>query len=113
MHSGDIGYFKIEFDALTKKDIDTIAFIISQKYTFCKVFGIPTGAKRIEKALQKYISKNSETMLIVDDVLTTGTSMNEAKSMFESSYKYIQGVVIFARKKCPTWIDPIFQMWYQ
>jgi len=111
MHSGDTGYYKIECDALTEEDIETIAFIISEKYTFGRVYGVPTGAVRIEKALEKYVTADSNVMLIVDDVLTTGASMKDAKSLFARAYRNIQGVVIFARTDCPDWIDPIFKMW--
>ena len=42
-HSGNKLDFKIECDALTDEDIECIAYIISKKYTFSNVFGIPRG----------------------------------------------------------------------
>ena len=50
-------------------------------------------------------------VLIVDDVLTTGNSMN--KLLHSLPYEHergIVGAVVFARGPCPTWIKPLFQM---
>ena len=107
MHSGDIGHWKIECDALTDGDLDTLAYIISRRLKFNKVIGIPRGGIRIAKALEKYESDKG-FCLIVDDVLTTGSSMEEVKK--QHSDKDVIGVVIFARGKCPDWIIPLFQM---
>jgi hypothetical protein len=116
MHSGDIGHWKIECDALTEKDIETLALMISERFNFYGVYGIPTGAVRIQEALEKYIDPDSDTFLIVDDVLTTGASMEEAKKELNESAKFGRpyqtlGVVLFARTKPADWIYPIFQLW--
>lgn len=110
MHSGDIGHWKIECDALTDADIDTLALMISEKFNFIKVYGIPTGAVRIEKALEKYRTAYSNNFLIVDDVLTTGASMEEAKAAMNTPLNII-GVVLFARTSPPQWVYPVFQLW--
>lgn len=107
MHSGDVGHWKIECDALTDVEIDTLAYIISIKLKFNEVIGIPTGGVRIAKALDKYKSDKG-FCLIIDDVLTTGNSMEMVKKQY--SDKNIMGVVLFARKKCPDWIIPLFQI---
>ncbi len=109
-HSGLKLNFKIECDMLTNTDIKTIAVIITEKYDFCDVVGIPTGGSRLYNELKKYVSKESNTLLIVDDVLTTGESMQREREKYNTPLQ-IQGVVIFARAKCPEWIDPIFQLW--
>jgi hypoxanthine phosphoribosyltransferase len=87
--------------------------MISEQFSFYAVHGIPTGAVRIERALNKYCNPNSSYLLIVDDVLTTGNSMEEAKLRFETDYNQenILGVVLFARVKPPEWVYPIFQLW--
>ena len=110
MHSGDIGHWKIECDALTDSDWETLAFIISQKYKFRNVFGIPTGGTKLSEILKKYRSREGRINLIVDDVLTTGKSMEELKSNIMEALPIV-GVVLFARGECPEWIKPIFQMW--
>jgi hypothetical protein len=107
MHSGDVGHWKIECNALTDVEINTLAYIISSKLKFNDVIGIPKGGIRIAKALDKYKS-NKGCCLIIDDVLTTGNSMEEAKKLH--SDKDVIGVVLFARAKCPEWIIPLFQM---
>lgn len=107
MHSGDIAHYKIECDALTDEDIETLAWLIAQKGKFSDVYGVPKGGSRLARALQKYVSFEGPP-LIVDDVLTTGNSMEESKIKLHWSNAI--GVVIFARKSCPGWIKPIFEM---
>lgn len=113
LNSGRASDFKIECDALTDEDIECFAYLISKKFTFRKVVGVPTGGNRIEDALQKYTTNNDEhPLLMVDDVLTTGGSMIRYKSKYEEmGYDNIVGVVLFARGECPDWITPIFKMW--
>jgi len=111
LHSGVISDFKIDCDAFTDADIETIAYIISKNIKFKDVVGVPSGGLRLEKALEKYIS-NRGCHLIVDDVLTTGDSMNVLKKeMYGDNGLGVKGVVIFARNKCPDWIHPVFNMW--
>jgi orotate phosphoribosyltransferase len=118
-HSGDLLDWKIECDALTDEDIETLAYLISKKYTFRRVYGLPTGGVRLGIALQKYTDENSEVSLIVDDVLTTGKSMEDHRhnvwAEALSDNEEVAGVVIFARKECPYWVVPIFQLhdWFR
>lgn len=107
LHSGAMSDFKINCDVLTHEDIETLAYLISQKIKFYNVVGIPNGGTHLANALKKYISYGG-VMLIVDDVLTTGRSMEKARETYWSHTP--QGVVIFARGKCPDWITPIFQL---
>jgi hypothetical protein len=99
--------FKIECDALGDEDIRTIADIVTRRFIFGKVHGIPRGGIRLAEALRRFRSPDSKTTLIVDDVLTTAMSMEEARR--EIGPNSI-GVVIFARGKCPAWIYPVFQL---
>ncbi len=105
-HAGSRLPFKIECDALTDEDIETLAKIIGGTHLFGKVHGVPQGGMRLAAALQKHCLNYGQT-LIVDDVLTTGTSMEEARRQIGGPS---QGVVIFARGNCPSWIKPIFQL---
>lgn len=109
MHSGALSSFKIECDALTDEDIETLALIISQRFIFGDVYGVPNGGIRLANALQKYITVHHDSRLIVDDVLTTGNSIHETR--FDLKWNNAMGVVIFARGPCPDWVIPIFQMW--
>jgi orotate phosphoribosyltransferase len=107
LHSGQKGQFKIDCDALTELDIKTLACIISKEFRFSKVVGIPTGGTRLAEACEVW-TKEYGPLLIVDDVLTTGASMEEEKDKHQ--YLHVIGVVVFARGPCPTWIHPLFDM---
>jgi hypothetical protein len=107
MHSGGVAHWKIECDAITDSAIETLAWIIADKGKFKRVVGVPMGGIRLAVALQKYVSNEGPT-LIVDDVLTTGQSMEEAKAKIGDPTAI--GIVIFARNRCPSWVRPIFEM---
>lgn len=121
MHAGGLAHYKIECDALTDGDLETLAFIISEKakmmtmgtmegYGISRVIGVPRGGLPLAHALEEYVTPGNGITVIVDDVLTTGTSMEEAR---RNCGEDAIGVVIFARGKCPDWIFPIFSMnWF-
>lgn len=106
MHSGDMSDFKIECEGLTDEEIETFALLISKRFKFRSVMGIPRGGWPVANALQEYCSVWSDNHLIVDDVLTTGASMEQ----YRSSANDI-GVVLFARGPCPDWVKAVFQLW--
>lgn len=99
--------WKIDCDDLTDNDIEAIAKLIQWKFAFGGVYGIPQGGLRLQKALEKYTT-SEYPLLIVDDVLTTGNSMNEAKLKLATPNAI--GVVIFSRGICPNWIWSIFNV---
>jgi hypothetical protein len=109
-HAGQRLEWKIDCDALTGEDLGTLAELIGTKYRFGKVVGVPRGGLRFAEKLQQYISTDSTDVLIVDDVLTTGTSMEEIRQEYLESRSF--GVVIFSRGVCPSWVLPIFQLNY-
>lgn len=109
LSSGRQSDFKIECDALTDEDWECLAYLISKKIKFSTVIGVPSGGKKLEQKLIKYQTvdkSDKQVTLIVDDVLTTGNSMNEIKKLIKT--KDIKGVVVFARGKCPEWVQPLF-----
>jgi len=104
-HSGARLPWKIDCDALTAQDLACIAYIIAKKRVwFSKVEGVPRGGSKLAVALSPYI-KRAGPLLIVDDVLTTGKSMNAHRAD-----RLAIGAVIFARGPCPNWITSVFQM---
>jgi orotate phosphoribosyltransferase len=108
LHSGAPADWIINCDALTDSDLDTLAFLIAKKIgPFRQVIGVRRGGLRIADALKKYCtvsgSKN-HLRLVVDDVLTTGASMEEMRRPGDI------GAVIFARGPCPWWVTPLFSM---
>lgn len=102
-HSGKTLSFKIECDDLTTDDLNTLAQIVGQRFKFGSVIGVPKGGLRFARALIPYCTTGP--ILVVDDVLTTGKSMEEYR-VTENDV----GVVIFARGPCPVWIHPIFTL---
>ena len=107
LHSGDDSKWKIECDALTDDDWVTLAYLIQDRCSFRKVVGVPTGGLALARALEQYAQPSTSLpILIVDDVLTTGKSMEECKAQFPN--EVVIGHVAFARDECPVWIDPLF-----
>lgn len=108
--------WKINCDDLTDKDWRELAKLIAGKFSFNLVFGVPSGGLKLAKALMPHVAHPLTSMdrtypkLIVDDVLTTGNSMNEWRDKFCYKYETPVGVVVFARGPCPDWIWPIFSV---
>jgi hypothetical protein len=117
MHSGQVSDWKLECDDLTDEDIDTIAYLMSRKLTFFGVYGIPEGGNRIAKALKPYIVARETPkakFLVVDDVYTTGQSMERARQLVAdrglAPYIMVRGQVIWNRSQegpMPSWISPL------
>lgn len=107
LHSGAFTPFKIDCDALTDKDIEAAAFMLAPLLPpFGAVEGVPRGGLRLAAAMERY--KTSGRLLIVDDVLTSGRSMESHRDRRDAN-----GAVIFARGPCPIWIQPLFRMAYR
>lgn len=111
LHSGRESRIKIECDELSIADIKSIASIIASKIRFSQVVGIPRGGLLLEYFLKFRIDvRERDTLLIVDDVLTTGNSMEEYRRKYQYYFKNVVGFVVFARGDCPEWITPLFTM---
>jgi len=105
-HSGLALDWKIDCDALTPGDLRCLSFIIVEHFKVVgRVVGVPQGGIPLANALWKYGSEGGKT-LIVDDVLTTGMSMEKMRERHPGAL----GVVIFARGPCPDWVWPVFQL---
>ena len=101
-NSGHFLEWKIECDALTDEDIETLAYVGAGLCNFGSVIGVPRGGLRLAEALKRYAS--SGPPLIVDDVLTTGGSMERERKNNPDAI----GLVVFARGTTPTWVRAIF-----
>lgn len=102
-HSGLTLPFKVDCDDLTDEDIECFVKIINSRAKFGVVIGVPTGGLRLAEALKPYCIPEGG-ILIVDDVLTTGSSM-------EKHYVFgAEGIVLFARGECPPWVYPIWSL---
>lgn len=107
-HSGFQLPWKLDLENLRDEDWEAIAEIIAWKFAFCSVYGVPKGGVRLAQALDKHVTPGYP-VLIVDDVLTTGRSMIEAKAALGNPQGAI-GVVVAARGRCPDWVWPILQV---
>lgn len=111
-HAGLTLPFKIECDALTDDDLDTLARIVARRITYGEARGVPSGGIQFATALNRYkhpLGLSDYPLLICDDVLTTGKSMTEFRNA--TDVMDVRGVVIFARNDfCPDWIIPIFSI---
>ena len=112
-HAGLDLTWKIEMDALTRDEWECIAHMIFElSPPFKEAIGIPRGGVKLGKLLNLHgTGKREDPICIVDDVLTTGGSMNEFKTKrhWRNPSKYI-GWVVFARNKPPSWVKALFQM---
>lgn len=111
LHSGNRSSWKIDCDALTGGDWGTLAVMAQEKLLkrglrFSYVIGIPQGGLPFAWELEKYSIPNYP-VLIVDDVLTTGNSMERMRKHYPDAI----GCVVFTRGKCPDWVTPLFQYW--
>ena len=115
-HSGEILDWKIECDTLTDEDWETLAYIARHDLgtRFKGVAGIPTGGSRFADALRQYCGNDPELpYLIVDDVLTTGQSMIEARRKVHNDIPKvgkIHGLVVFSRGLGPAWVTSMFSV---
>lgn len=116
LNSGKCSPFKIECDALTIPDWVALAEMVSLTVPpFSSVEGIPRGGLQLARALLPHVTPDANRHLIVDDVLTTGGSMNRRREevwveMGRPSATIIMGAVVFARGPSPAWITPLFQL---
>lgn len=101
LHSGEKSGIKIDCDALTDDDLDTIAWMLRGRLpSFGSVEGVPRGGLRLARFLEGYATMGHP--LIVDDVYTTGASMEAHRGD-----RIAHGAVIFARREPPPWIVPL------
>lgn len=104
--SGQYSNWKIECDALTKQDWATLAAMAYEILPpFGEVVGVPRGGIPFADALSHYMTSMSKTLLIVEDVVTTGNSIEKFRNGRDAI-----GVCVFAREKCPDWVTPLFRM---
>lgn len=105
--------WKVECDALTDADWDWAAARVAEKFWIQAVRGVPTGGMKFANALDAHIDPSGKYLLIVDDVLTTGGSMEAARRASDRLMLGVPrvGIVMFARVKPASWIHPIWQHW--
>jgi len=109
LHSGDETWWRINLEFLKNESLETIAkWAYHHVVKFKAVEGVPTGGERLAKFLEPYVAPDElidYPLLIVDDVLTTGESME-----LHRANRYAIGFVVFARGVCPNWITAMWQL---
>jgi orotate phosphoribosyltransferase len=102
LNSGRKSQFKIDCDFLTDDDWDALAWLIANRVPyFGSVEGVPRGGVKLASALLPYVT--SGPALIVDDVLTSGGSMERRRAGRDCL-----GAVVFARGPVPPWVQALF-----
>ena len=113
-HSGLDLEWKIDMDALDDPDWFTIAKMIMERTPpFKEAVGIPEGGVKLGDLLNQHATGNeSDPICIVDDVLTTGGSMEYFLSQNQRNRRPFTAIgwVVIARNQCPSWVKALFQM---
>ena len=113
LHSGQSSSFLIDCSTMSLLDWQALAALVVARFQFSRVEGVPRGGLPFAAALRPYESSYGP-LLIVDDVLTTGASMEEQRAGRDAI-----GVVVYTRRElhlwgeCPEWVRPIFRLeWF-
>lgn len=105
LSSGRESPLKIDCECLSEDDwqslCDLALYFLSP---FRTVEGVPTGGTYLADLLSGYWEPQGG-LLIVDDVLSTGASMERQRAGRKA-----QGFVVFARNKPPDWVRALFIM---
>ena len=113
-HSGLDLSWKIECDALSDPEWFTISKMIMERTPpFREAVGIPRGGVKLGDLLNEHATGNEkDPICIVDDVLTTGNSMDYFLNQYQRNRKPFMAIgwVVFARVQTPIWVRALFQM---
>lgn len=108
--SGVKSPWKIECDALTLDDWGTLALMLAERLPpFSVVYAVPDGGLLLAEALDDYASEGPA--LVVDDVWTTGGSMQRYISRYRINWEIAPlKAVVFARTRVPEGVVALFTM---
>jgi hypothetical protein len=108
LHSGGVSRWKIDCDALTADDWAALALMLAERLPpFGWPLGVPRGGLPLARALERYATPGHAAALIVDDVCSTGASMEAFRRQIR---KPNFGAVVFSRGPTPDWVTPLFRM---
>jgi hypothetical protein len=119
LNNGTKSTWKIECDALTVQDWAGLAAIAVQFLPeFGLVAGVPRGGVLFAGALSRYAKADCSTVLLAEDVCTTGESIerwkrtliDDPQALWATDRTKFVGVCVFARDRYPTWVTPLFRM---
>ncbi len=100
----------IDCRTLSEADWSCIARQVTKRHVpFGRVVSASEGGENLVQALEPHQDPTSGYVLVVDDVLTTGSSMEEARRKLVAGGTHINdvlGFVFCARASCPSWVTP-------
>lgn len=103
--------YKIDCDVLLSLDYVCLAGMITKLVPpFSSVEGVPQGGLALAEAMMPHITAGANRLLVVDDVLTTGGSIERVADVHRRPGREVIGAVIFARGPCPNWVWPLFEL---
>lgn len=104
--------WKIECDALDNDDWACIARMCAALVPpFYMVTGVPRGGLRFAEHMTAHQSKDASTILVVDDVWTTGLSMHRHVGELGLQTGEWHGLVAFSRTyRLPAWVHCLCQI---
>ena len=110
LHSGGTSHFKFEADALSEQAIVGAAlWLLPTLGAFGSVEFVPSKSNLVPQWMAEtflpYVKAGAKPVLICDDVLTTGASMEEKRAQ-----RLGVGAVIFARDPAPHWIHALMHL---
>ena len=111
--SGQSNSFKIDCDALTEEDLKAVCLeMVDRLPFFHEAHGVPTGGVALARHFNMHSCYRFEGsgILIVDDVWTTGGSVNRFIDEKGFDREDLSCAVIFARGETPDWVYPLFRM---
>ncbi len=115
-HSGIQLPWKLNLDCLTDSTLEALAKLLQSKFVFSEVFAVPSdehlprtpAGPRLVCIIKRLCTFDERyPPLIVDDVLTTGKSMEDFREVVMRNRSGIPiGFVIVARGQVPNWVWP-------
>lgn len=113
--SGMVSDFKIDCDGLNYKERKALVYMARKILPdYGIAFGVPTGGLWLAEELNFYAKPGCETVLVVDDVWTTGGSMSRFVEELHATREYeitdLEGFVLFARGPVPPGLTVLFTL---
>lgn len=97
--------FKIDSDMLSDREISSAASLLARILPpFSSIEGVPRGGLRLAYALRMMVESEGP-VLLVDDVWTTGGSMEAHRDGRDAI-----GAVLFARGPVAPWVTALFTL---